>query len=344
MGLEVAAGMAAAGIASSLIGASAANKISKRAMAQQKAIHDEMMARLNAIGIPAIEAQRIMLKDPQLAAELVPELAGELAQVNTAMGDLQADPELKGMQMDALSGIQQRAEGGLTPEDVIELNAIRRDATAGLKGQDASIMQNMEQRGLGGAGAELQQRMMAKQDAERAASEAGDRQAAQNYAAKMAALQQMGNVSTQMRGQDFGEQSQVASAKDAMAQFNVANRQRDIDRSNVAQAGNLSNQQNIMNAATGNRNQEQIHNKGLHQQKFNNEMAKATGQNALSQNLSNAAGQSGANQAANTSNMWSGIGSAVGGAAQMYGASQTADTNRAHEVNLANIKAGNKVK
>jgi hypothetical protein len=115
----------------------------------------------------------------------------------------------------------------------------------------------------------------------------GMRQAAQAQQARMAALGQQGSMAAQMQGQGLQLAGQKASAADAIAQFNAQNRQ------NVA-GRNLGERQRIGEAGSATRNQEQMYNQALIQQRFQNEMAKATGvtgaQSALAQQMQQQAG------------------------------------------------------
>lgn len=317
----------------SLLGASQANKAAKAGVAEQKRQFNIAMARLDALGIPSVEAQKILLTDPQLVGELVPEMEQDVADLEAQSAKIETDSRLKAAQMDALAAIQSRSKG-LTPEDEIAIRSAREDIAGQLASQNADITRNMQQRGLGGAGMELAMKQAGGQSAMRQASEEADRLAALQYQAKMQALQQAGSMAGQMQGQEFSQKAAQAEAADAMAKFNLANQmgiaQRNIAARNAAQAGNLAQKQALEAQRASNRNQEEIQNKALLQQKFQNEYQKATGQNVISGQMGSASAQAGANQAANTMGMWSGIGQALGGLGSAY-------------ANYANSNSGNSV-
>jgi hypothetical protein len=173
-------------------------------------------------------------------------------------------------------------------------------------------MQNMAARGQAGSGNELMARMMAAQNSSNQMANSGNQIAAQAQQRALEALMQSGQMAGDIRNQNFGQDSAVASAQDEIARFNTQNRigtqQRNVGSRNQANLRNLENQQNIMNQNTGLRNQQEVHNKGLYQQDFSNRMQKAGA-------LANAhLGQASAYDASagRTASMWSGIGQGVG--------------------------------
>jgi hypothetical protein len=91
-------------------------------------------------------------------------------------------------------------------------------------------------------------------------------------------------MASQMSQQQLALAGQKASAADVINQFNTQNRQ------NV-NAQNLASRQSIANQQAANRNQQEMYNKGLIQQDFQNRMAKATGVTGQQTNLANVYGQ-----------------------------------------------------
>jgi len=140
------------------------------------------------------------------------------------------------------------------------------------------------------------------------------------YNARMQALQQAGAMAGSMGQQEFAQDAQKAAAMDAMSRFNLENQmgiqQRNVAGRNMAQASNLATQQRLGEIATANRNQEAIHRAGLAQQTFQNQLQKAGLMGGVAVPFAKMQSDAGANQAANTMAMWSGIGSAIGGAGQ----------------------------
>jgi len=103
-------------------------------------------------------------------------------------------------------------------------------------------------------------------------------------AAQMAALEDVSGIAKTGLGAEDRLALEEASAADAIAQFNAQNRQ------NVA-GRNLGERQRVAEAGSATRNQEQMYNKALIQQQFQNEMAKATGVTGSQTNLANLYGQ-----------------------------------------------------
>ena len=170
----------------------------------------------------------------------------------------------------------------------------------------------MQQRGQGGSGAELMARLQSNQSGADRLQQAELEQAKAMQQARMAALTQQANMSGQLRSQDYGEQSNLAKAKDLINQFNAQNaqgvQQRNVGTKNNAQLTNLQNQQNIANMNTELKNKQQINNKGLLQQQFGNQMQLASAKAGQYGNQAQVADQ----QAAQTAGMWAGIGQGVG--------------------------------
>lgn len=257
------------GIVSNLFGGDAGAE----EMEQANRLTREQIARLEAIGIPSIEAQRIALESPELVGLLEAEILGP-----SAMEQIQEDPRLKAAQLSALESMTGLAEQGLGAEDVAAFNELRRRAAAQAEAQRATALQQMQERGTLDSGIAAQAQLQAGQQASNLLAQQAESQAAQAAAARRAAIGQQANMAAQMQGQGLQLAGQKASAKDVINQFNVQNKQ------SVA-ARNLAERQRIAEAGTATRNQQQMYNAGLLQQQFQNEMAKATGQGAATSNL-----------------------------------------------------------
>lgn len=98
----------------------------------------------------------------------------------------------------------------------------------------------------------------------------------------MAALGQQANLASGMQQQQLGLAGQKASAADAIAQFNTQQRM-------GVQSQNLAARQAIANQTAATKNQQEMYNKALIQQQFQNELAKrqaaAGQQTAVATNL-----------------------------------------------------------
>jgi hypothetical protein len=161
---------------------------------------------------------------------------------------------------------------------------------------------------------------MANQQAAQQMSEQGDRQASMSFQNKMNALQQLGNLSGQQRGQEYGEKSDKARAQDVFSQFNrqaaMGTQQRNVDRQNQAQQSNLQTKQGLENMRSQLANQQELHNKGLIQQDFQNRLQKAGGQSGQYQSFAQAEQQTAANKAKM-------VGDIIGGGSKFAGAAMS---------------------
>lgn len=246
---------------SGLFGGNAGKSEAKEA----NSILRQNVARLEALNIPTIEAQKIALTDPELIDRLEAEqLSG------SALENIQFDPRLRASGLQALAGTEELARTGMGAEDKAALAEILRQASGQAQAQKESILQAEQAAGRGDSGSALVAQLQAGQAAADRASQQGLQVAANAAAARRNALAQQGNMASQLSAADIGLRTQAGSAKDAIAQFNAQART-GVNAANQAQAINRANQ------IAANRNQEEIANKGLIQQKFQNEVQKAGG-------------------------------------------------------------------
>ena len=255
------------------------------AAAQHQQVIDAAVKALTDIGYPPEEALRLSLETPELVGKLAPHLQSILPDLISASSEIKSNPKLEQAQLDALGSMQERAQGGLTPADLADINEVKRQSAEGLAGQDANIIDNMAQRGIGGSGAELAMRLDAKSKAQSSAGAESDKLAAMNYKAKMDALTGAGNMAGNMQQADFGRQMQQAQSQDAISKFNQSGKY-NVGAANAAamsnvDSANLTAAQNNANQGTALHNQEQIHNKDLKRQEYEAKVAMQSKINAL---------------------------------------------------------------
>jgi hypothetical protein len=251
----------------------------KDEMKEATSLMRDNIARLEAIGIPTIEAQRIALEAPELVGVLEAESLGP-----SRFEEISMDPRLQAAQMAALEDITGISEaGGLDAASRLNLE----QGLGRVAGAEQARLQQLREDPTLGQGQKLALQANAIQGAGQSGRDVALQTAAQAQQARMAALGQQANLASGMQQQQLGLAGQKASAADAIAQFNTQNRQ------NVA-GRNLSERQRIAEAGAATRNQQDIYNKGLIQQQFQNEMARATGvtgqQATLAGNLQQQAG------------------------------------------------------
>ena len=308
-GIAVAAG--AAGVASSVAGGIAKNKAAKRA---QRAA-EQGREYIFETKVPELVDKYINFKELELQGELTPEMEEALQQTETELRNISVDPRLKDTQFEALDSLIQRGKEGLTIEDRTALEQISQEASRRLRSERASILQNLRQRGVQGSGLELASRMQSAGDTADRQAQEGFNQAALSRRQALEAMTAAGTEAGRQRTQDFGEQQTVASAQDAINQFNVSNQQdvqrRNIDRSNVAQEKNLGEKQRIADANVGLQNKENLYNyeesDRRRQQQYQNELGRAQALAGQEARIGQAAQSRGAAQA----DMFGGIGQSL---------------------------------
>lgn len=155
------------------------------------------------------------LQGPAIGKYIAPNLSG------TALDNVSEDPRLKDYQMTALQRLQEMGGGGETPEDRAAALRARNQAAQYEKSQRDALMQNFAQRGAGGSGMELAQQLAAQQGGANRLNEASVNQAATAQQRALQAIQQSGQLASNVRGQEYGQQADRARAHDAIDQLNA---------------------------------------------------------------------------------------------------------------------------
>lgn len=259
-------------------GSSKASRASAGAIEAQR----RMLRDIDSINTPDIERMRVALESPELLEQEA------LLLGPSAMENISLNPETRAAQILALQQMAELGETGLRPEDLAAGRMIGR----GVAGEAQSALEGLDKqaraRGIEDSGIALQQALDVSGEA---TNQELQRQADivnQNLSRRRGALASQANLAGNLRSSDYGEAAQQASARDAIEAFNLAqSRQKSLERQQYA------------DQAVDTANQQQIYNKGLLQQDFQNRMAKAS---AASQQLGNQASllqqQSAAKQAA----------------------------------------------
>lgn len=299
-----------------LLGGSKAAKEQKKA---RKAL-EAALAQFNAVQLPNIESMKFTPEQLQYLGDYAPELEQAVSLGPSAMEDIALDPRLRSAQLAALDKLSQIGEAdGITDADRAALEVARRKAAGQESAMQQQILQNMQQRGLSGSGAELIARLKGAQSAADRLSQE-DLDIVQNAQQRaLAALTQAGSLGGQIRSQEFGEQEAVARAKDIVNQFNtqqeMARQSRNVGAKNQAALRNLTTQQELEGRNVGIRNEGNLRNLNLAQQNFENQYRLAAGKAGMGAQMANQYNQ----QAATQAGLYGGIGQAVGGAISNYG-------------------------
>lgn len=273
---------------------------------QSQAASRQVLERLDKVNLPDIEKMMLALEYPELVGELTAETLGP-----SELGEVKFDPRMREEQQMALEALSQRGREGMTDEDRIIYREFMDQAGAEEQAKRANIMADMDRRGMADSGTSLAAQLSAGQGAAQAKAQQGAQMARASLEAKRNALAQSGQMAGQMGQQQFEQDSQAARAKDVIGQFNLSNRQ------NIAQA-NLAQKQRVAEGAQGIRNQQQMFNKQLNQQQFENEMRKAGAAGTALSNQSAALAQMAGQQSAANQAV---IGGLIQGGAAAFGAS-----------------------
>lgn len=305
-----------AAIAAPVVGGLLGQKQASDAQANAERLRQDALAQYAGINIPDEDKMKLALQNYQLQGTLTPEMEQALSQGPTAYENIQVDPRLKADQMQALEQMSGLASGQVKPSDVAGFEMARRGAAAEAQAKQGQILQEMQQRGQAGSGAELLSKLTAAQSAADRQQQAQLQQAQAMQQAREQAISNLANMAGNIRNQDYSQASDLARARDIVAQQNIANsrdvQSRNVAAKNLAAASNLANKQNLSNANVDIANKQQQYNKGLAQQTFNNQMTKASGLAGQYTGQATAAQQAGADQAAATGKMAQGLGTMLG--------------------------------
>ena len=243
-------------------------------MKQSAALMRDNIARIERLKVPTIEEQKLLLENPELIGLLEAETLGP-----SRLEQVQMDPRLQAARMASLEGITGIAEaGGLDAQSRLNLE----EGLGRVAGSEQARLQQLREDPTLGQGQKLALQAQAVQGAGQSGRDVALQTAAQAQQARMAALGQQSNMASGMQEQQLQLAGQKASAADAITQFNTQQRM-------GVQSQNLGARQAIANQAAATRNQQEMYNKGLLQQQFQNQMAKATGvsgvQTSMADNL-----------------------------------------------------------
>ncbi len=305
-------GMAIAAIAAPAVGGVIGGLMSHGDKKRAQAAIQAALAQYSNINIPDEEKMKLALQSPTVQGILQPYMQQAEQLQQSSMENINIDPRLRQAQMQALETLSKMGEQGLTAEDRTALNQARRQVAGDAQARQGAILQNMAARGMGGSGVELAARLSESQDSADRSSQEADRLMAMAQRRMLEGVSAAAATGGQIRGQDYGEQENLARARDAIQQFNAQQRAgtqaANIGALNQSQAQNLAEKQRIADVGVQTSNQQQQYNKQLAQQTFNNQMQLA---NAKANSLLGAASNY-QNQAAQTGSMYSGIGSGIG--------------------------------
>lgn len=323
------------GILGSLFGGPDRDKANAAAQAAYQEIVD--------LGAPPNLAAPILMKHFQQAGILTPELEKQINLGVSKVGQIQEDPTLRNAQMSALDQLKNRSQTGLTATDRQRLNDLLTKTNKNNTANQNSIIQNLQSRGQGGSGAELAARLSGVQNDNNNASDQTLGIASQANQAALDSLSKFGDLSGNIRAQDFSNANTKAAASDEFNRFNISNQiaqqQRNVDRSNSSQQYNLQNQQDVANKNVNVDNDELLRQRQAQQTQYQLAQQNAQSKSAAKLGQANVI----AGQAANTAQNWAtgsaGVGNAVAAGVNADNNSKrnTLDDQK-HKLDLAKFK------
>jgi hypothetical protein len=286
------AAVAVGAVAAGYMQYDAANKAQKAGLKAAAAAGDaraqsilrlaEAQEKLEKIGVPTAEAQRIVLEEPNLVGlEDVREIGpSEFMKIDV-------DPEFQESQIQSLAKMKEFGDVGLTAGERGRNQMASAQSSAEEQARQKAILQDFAQRGVEGSGLELAARLSSSQEAAQRRSMEQAKLIDDAEKRRMTATQNIGQMSTDMRGQAFDEQAQAATAEDLMRRFQETSRSAIENR-------NLNRRQAKEDMRAANRNKERAQYIEQKQQEFDNEMSKqshrtnlATGQARQHDNQAN---------------------------------------------------------
>lgn len=321
----------AGGVISSIIGGNAAAKKEAAAEAARQAAVQAWLQ----VNVPNVEDQKVELQHYAVTGQLTPKHEQAFQQAQSKLVGMQIDPTSREAELKALQGMQDVASsGGMDAQarasEAQALNA----AGAHEAGQRGAIEQSFAARGVGGAGAQLAAELQASQgDADQAAS-LGLQSASQGEQRALQAMAGAGSLAGTLNSQDYTQAANAAAAQDAINRFNTQTQQgvehTNVSGDNSAQAANVANAQAVSNANVGVDNQQEMHNKGLYQQQFQDESQIAAGKANAEAGVATQANAGADKQ----TQLWGNIGNAVAqgaGAIANYANSKSDDDEEEEE-------------
>lgn len=242
-------------------------------------IHDSI-AEYESIGVPTEEAMRLSLEKYRSEGKLTPQLEQVINQGRSELEGISTDPRLRDAEIDSLDALRNVYEsGGESLADKATFERAMDDSAQAERGAREAILMDAAQRGSSTSGGTLAAQLLNQQESARRGHDIGLTRAGMAQDRALEALRSSGELAGNIQGREFGQKAQVASAQDIINAANTAAsrgvQQRNVAAMNTAQGANLANQQDISNRNVDISNQQQMYNKSLPQQTFQNRMSLA---------------------------------------------------------------------
>lgn len=204
------------------------------------------------VKVPEIAQMKIKLQEYVQQGLLTPEMADQYLQQATEFGNM--DPMARNELVEMVES------KGFDPQSRAALHELQGITGEQERGSREAILQNAQERGVAGSGIEMASQLANQQGAATRLANQGFQAAADANQRQIQAVQGLASMD-----------AQKAAAQDAINQFNSANR---MNWAQNAEQKNLAEKQRIADANVDTKNQQELYNKNLYQQKFQNDMAK----------------------------------------------------------------------
>lgn len=280
----------------------------------------QALAAYNNLKTPTIEESRIgELPMQTVQGTVTPEDIQVAEQGPSEYTNISLDPSTRAAQMSALQQYIDIANaGGLDAESKLALQQVIDQVNNQSRGAQGAIMNEAQAMGQGGGDFALTQRAIAAQGASNNAATQGMQAAAIAEANKRAALDAMANIGGSMNAADWAQAAEKARAGDVINATNTGarNAANIQDVANKIQTGefNVNTAQGVNAANTAAGQNKVYYNASLPQQRFNNELAKASGVAGVSGSQANAAQNAANANLAFTGSLLGTAGTIAGGA------------------------------
>jgi len=255
----------------------------------------QALAAYNNVNVPTVASEQVNELPMQTVQGTVnPQNIAVAEQAPSEYNNISLDPTTRAAQMSALQSYMDIANsGGLDAESKLAIQQAIDAANNQSRGDQGAIMNAAQAMGQGGGDFALTQRAIASQGASNNAANQGMQAAAMAEANREAALNAMANIGGGINAADYNQAAAKAASQNTINATNTGAR-------NAANTGNVANQiqtgefnvgnaQNVNAANTAAGQNKVYYNAGLPQQKFNNELAKASGVAGVSNNQATAA-------------------------------------------------------
>ncbi len=289
----------------------------KQAKTRLKNTTAEYMNQLAALDMPRYEDLKLSLERYARGEQLTPAQLQALQELDTEVSKITQDKSVKQTQLEALSAMKARAQGGLTLQDKADLMKAQQEIDRQSLGVQKSIISNMQSRGMGGSSMEMQARMMGNQQATQQASNNALNVAANAQNRALAALQESARMGSQINQDQVNFDKMKAQSTDDMRRRNLERQQQamqfNVSNQNVANQQNFNRANSVSDRNVDTANDEQTRNKNLLMDDYNNQVNRIKGQYGAKIGLAESALNDKKNEQAGWMDMINSVGSMGGG-------------------------------